>query len=95
MKTVSAILLAGLVCACSQFEPFEDMRREAGQIPTIGSSSNDHPAICYNPIWHNEESVQALADAACARTKRKAVLQEKNYFSCRFVNPTTAVYECQ
>lgn len=71
------------------------MRREAGQIPTVGRSSNDHPAICYNPIWHNEEDVNALADEACARTKRKAVFQEKDHFSCRLVNPSTAIYKCK
>lgn len=95
MKKAAVILLASLITACSQFEPFEDMRREAGQIPTVGQSSNNRPAICYNPLWHNEEDVQELAEQACARTKRKAVFEEKHHFSCKLVNPTTAFYTCK
>lgn len=91
------ILISFVIClsACSQFEPFEDMRREAGQIQTVGQSSNDQPAICYNPMWHDEEQIQKLAENACARTKRHAVLQQKKAFSCRFVNPSTAFYKCK
>ena len=95
MKKITFLFLMVLATACSQFEPFEDMRREAGQIPTVGQSSNHQPAICYNPIWHNEEDVQQLADKACARTKRKAVFKESHAFSCRFVNPSMAIYQCK
>ncbi len=95
MKQAGVILLAILVVACSQFEPFEDMRREAGQIEMVGQSSNDSPAICYNPIWHDEKQVQQLAQQACERTKRTAVFSEKKHFSCRLVNPSTAVYKCE
>ena len=95
MKKVSFILLSLFVAACSQFEPFEDMRREAGQIPTVGQSSNDRPAICYNPLWHDGNDTQKLADDACARTNRKAVFQEDIAFSCRLVNPSTAFYTCE
>ena len=87
--------MAGFVVACSQFEAFEDMRREAGQIQTVGQSSNDTPAICYNPLWHDEEDIQKLANEVCARTNRKAVFQESKAFSCRFVNPSTAFYLCE
>ena len=91
------LFLTSFLCltACSQFEPFEDMRREAGQVPTVGQSSDNQPAICYNPIWHDEEQLQKLADTACARTKRHAVFQRKKAFSCRVVNPSTAFYNCK
>ena len=95
MNKIFLALMASLLMACSQFEPFEDMRREAGQIPTIGRSSNDRPVICYNPLWHNEETLNALADSACARTNRKAIRQETDTFSCCFVNPSAAVYLCK
>lgn len=95
MKKVAFLFLMNLITACSQLEPFEDMRREAGQIPTVGQSSDQRPAICYNPIWHSDEEIQQLADAACARTKRKAVFQEKHAFSCRLINPSTAIYQCK
>ena len=96
MKKLLIIFMLTLgICACSQFEPFEDMRREAGQIPTVGKSSNNRPAICYNPLWHDEEQLQALANAACARTKRKAVFKEKDHFACKLVNPSIAFYTCK
>lgn len=95
MKNTFLILFVLFLGSCSQFEPFEDMRREAGQIPTVGQSSNNSPAICYNPLWHSEEQIQALAEIACARTKRKPVFQKTNAFSCRFVNPSTAIYKCE
>jgi len=95
MKKIFLILMAFFMGACSQFTPFEDMRREAGQIQTVGQSSDDSPAICYNPLWHDEEQVQQLAKTACARTKRKAVFQENKHFSCRLVNPSTAIYKCK
>ena len=81
--------------ACSQFESFEDMRREAGQTETVGQSSDDFPAICYNPLWHNDEDLQKQADQACARTNRKAIFQHRTAFSCRLVNPSTSFYKCQ
>ena len=95
MKKTFFILMLVCLSSCSQFEPFEDMRREAGQIPTVGQSSNNRPAICYNPIWHSEEDIEKLAKEACARTNRKAVFDSKSYFSCRFVNPVTAFYRCR
>ena len=94
-KLVLIFMLSLVVCSCSQFEPFEDMRREAGQIPTVGRSSNNRPAICYNPLWHDEKQLQELANIACARTKRKAVFQAKESFSCRLFNPSTAIYTCK
>ena len=95
MKNSFLFLLFFCLSACSQFEPFEDMRREAGQIPTVGQSSNDYPAICYNPIWHNETQIQKLAEEACAQTNRTAVLQEEKSFSCRLFTPTTVIYKCK
>ena len=88
-------LFAFILTACSQFVPFEDRRREAGQIPTIGRSSDDQPVICYNPLWHNNQEVLELAQKVCDKTKRKAILKQTDYFSCRFVNPTAAHYICQ
>lgn len=95
MRKFFFVLSVFLLGACSQFTPFEDMRREAGQIQTVGQSSNDYPAICYNPLWHNEEDTLSLAQEACARTKRKAIFQEKKHFSCRLVNPSTVIYKCK
>jgi len=95
MKHIIIFLSLFCFCACAQLEPFEDMRREAGQVATVGQSSKDEPAICYNPLWHNLDQTQTLAEAACARTKRKAEFQKSTTFSCRLATPSTAFYKCQ
>ena len=87
--------LAVLLNACSQFVPFEDQRREAGKQTPVGLSTNENPAICYNPIWHDVEQTKELADAACARTNRKAEFVRSDAFSCRLVNPSAAIYKCK
>lgn len=95
MKKLIFIFLIVFITSCSQFTPFEDMRREAGQVPPVGRSTNSRPVICYNPLWHDDEDLQKLADEACARTNKKAVFQDKEYFACRLVNPAAAIYSCQ
>ena len=95
MKKIFVIIFAILLNACSQFEPFEDMRREAGSTTPVGQSSNSRPVICYNPLWHDQEETLSLAQAACARTNKKATYVENHYFSCRLFNPSTAIYKCE
>ena len=95
MKKLWIILLVGLLGACSQFAPFEDRQREAGEIQPRGRSSDDFPAICYNPIWHDENQVKELAEQACTRTNRHATLDDTKAFACRLVNPSIAIYKCE
>ncbi len=94
-NSVLILACAVLLNACSQFVPFEDRRREAGQMQTVGKSTNAAPAICYNPIWHDVSDTQELADEACARTKKKAVFSHSDHFTCRLVNPSIAYYNCK
>ncbi len=81
--------------ACAQVMPFDDMHREAGQIETMGQSTKENPAICYNPLWHNQEETKCLADSACKRLGKKAVYKETRVFSCRLFTPSTAIYTCE
>ena len=89
------ISLALLLSACSQFEPFNDSRREAGQIQTVGQSSEQAPTICYNPIWHDLSDTESIAQSICDKQNKKAVFKETNHFSCRLINPSTAHYSCE
>ena len=95
MRFGGLVLLCLLVVGCAEFGAFEDRRREAGQIPTVGKSTNNRPAICYNPLWHSIEDLQPLADEACARTNRHAVYVESDHFMCRLSAPSVAFYQCQ
>lgn len=88
------VLFFLLLPACAQFEPFVDARREAGQVMTIGQSTSDRIAVCYNPLWSDMNKVEKLAKEGCAQTKRKARFEDKNYFNCSLFSPATAFYEC-
>lgn len=95
MKNLVIILLVGFLGACSQFAPFEDRHREAGEIRPLGLSSDDSPAVCYNPLWHSEQEYSTIAEQACARTKRHAKRSDTKFFACRLVNPSVAIYKCE
>ena len=80
---------------CAEFGSFEDRRREAGQIPTVGKSRDNRPAICYNPLWTSVEDLKPLADEACARTNRQAKYAFSEHFTCRLSAPSVAYYNCK
>ena len=89
------LLLALFIGACSQFEPFNDSRREAGKIQTVGQSSPLAPAICYNPLWHDLTNTEQIAQTICNKQNKKAIFKETVHFSCRLFNPSTAHYDCE
>ena len=93
MKKVCLVALLFL-SACAEFEPFVDSRREAGQLLPVGRSTPDRVAICYNPLWSDEQKIEKLAIEACAQTKRKPQFDDKNYFGCSLASPSLAFYKC-
>ena len=94
MRFKGMLLLVLLLAGCAEVGSFEDRRREAGQISTVGKSKNSRPAICYNPLWTDVSELQPLADEACARTDRKAEYVESEHFTCRLMAPSVAYYKC-
>lgn len=94
MRKLFFALLFLTLAGCAQFAPFEDMRREAGQKKTVGISTQDMPAICYNPLWSDEKDVQEPAESACQKTKRQARFDSKKHFSCSLMLPSVAFYKC-
>ena len=85
------LLFVGL-SACSSLDPFVDARREAGQIAQVGTSTNDHPVICYG--LNKPEKIEWLAQNECAKTNRKAVFLHRENFSCSLFKPRKAIYQC-
>lgn len=79
--------------ACSSLDPFVDARREAGQIASVGSSTNDYPVICYGVDM--PEKIEWLAQNECAKTNRRAVFVAKESFSCSLLKPRKAIYRCE
>ena len=94
-KIISVFLLAFCLTACSEVRPFVDARREAGKVQTVGQSTPNRVAVCYNPIWDSDETVSALAQEDCAKRGKTAVFSDKSYFNCRLATPNTAFYDCQ
>ncbi len=93
-RVIAVLLLLGLV-GCAEVSPFVDTRREAGQVEPVGQSRPDKIAVCYHAWWHDMTTVQALAEAECAKQGKKAELVETTYFNCRLMTPTTAFYACR
>ena len=86
-----------IVSACAQFSPFEDRRREPGTMYVyVGASKPEAPVICYNPLWHNKEQTDSLADSICKQNDdtTHAEQKSKDYFSCRLFVPARAYYKC-
>ena len=94
-KTINlwgVVLLGGVLAGCA---PFIDSRREAGQSEPVGQSTKNRVAVCYHPLWTSEETIQTLADEACAAQKKKAVADDTRYFNCAFFAPNTAFFKCE
>lgn len=86
-----------MVCSCAELTPFEDRRREPGtDYIYVGASKPNAPAICYNPLLHNEENIKAQADEICQKndSNTKAELVNTDYFTCRLLIPARAYYKC-
>lgn len=100
MSTLKLSLLLSLVLGisgCSQFQAFEDRRREPGtEYVYVGSSKPKAPVLCYNPLWESDAKLQEKADDLCRKTNAssKAELRNKDYFSCRLFVPSKAYYKC-
>jgi len=95
MKHIVALMAFLCLTACSEFQPFIDSRREAGQAALIGQSRPDMIAVCYNPIWDSESEVRQLAETACAEQGKHITYADTAYFNCRLTTPNTAFYACK
>ena len=89
------VLCSGLfLSACSQFEPFIDSRREAGQVVLVGSSTRNKPVVCYGLIG-NQSDFDNLAERECAKENKKALFEKVETFSCKIFTPQKAIYRCE
>ena len=65
-KIINIAVLTSLLCACAQFGPFVDRRREAGGFSDgalyAGVSTPENPAVCYNILYTSYDEVKALAE---------------------------------
>ena len=86
----SCMVLSIALSACSAYV---DARREAGFINPIGQSTPQRVAICYNPIFHDDEELLDLAKNTCK--KGNVLYEDTMYFNCTFFYPNTAFYKCE
>ena len=97
LKLSILIILCVITSACSQFQPFEDRRREPGtEYVWLGASKPEAPVICYNPLFYRQEKLLEQADALCRENNKNshAELRDIDYFSCRLLVPAKAYYKC-
>ena len=87
------IFLVLLCCvALSSCRAYVDVRREAGLVASVGQSKESKVAICYNPLFNEEQELEVLAKQSCKT--QKVSFQNKKYFNCTLFYPNTAFYEC-
>lgn len=93
LVAAAVLAAAGGLAACAP-QPFVDMRREAGTLSIVGSSSLERPAVCYNTMSATREQVQALADTVCAETGRVAVYDKSDLLQCTVLQPHRSLFRC-
>lgn len=79
---------------CAQ-TPFVDSRREAGYAGTVGESTPDRVAICYNTYSTNANEIFKMAQEVCAQTNREPAYDGQKKWSCRVFLPHRVYYRCQ
>lgn len=75
--------------------PFVDARREAGSPATVGLSTPERVAICYNGFSTNENELIRMAREECAKTNSEPAYDGHSYWSCRVFIPHRVFYRCQ
>lgn len=92
MKRFVTIILLAAVAACA---PFVDARREGGSPATVGQSTPDRVAVCYNGFATNENEIIRMAREECAKTNREPAYDGHSYWSCRVFLPHRVYFRCQ
>ena len=94
MRKKAYIFFLFVVClfftGCSAYV---DQRREAGRLNPIGQSKASEIAICYNPLFSNENDLNQIAKEKCG--EKKAVLNNYKLFNCTLFYPNTVFYTCK
>ena len=94
MRKKAHIFFLVVVClfftSCSAYI---DQRREAGRLTAIGQSTSSEIAICYNPLFSNENELNQIAKEKC--DKKNAVLKDYKLFNCTLFYPNTVFYTCK
>lgn len=100
LKMLVMLIVFTTTAACSLLDPFVDRRRNAGvqdkRYLYVGRSKPDAPAICYNPLWTDNEELQKMADAECQKqgTGSHAKKTGDSFFTCKLFLPSHANYQC-
>lgn len=100
IKMLITIFILILTTSCSLLEPFVDRRRNAGveniKDLYIGRSTPSNPAICYNGLITDEQSIQELANNECKKhnTGTHAIKTHTTNFTCKIFLPTHDYFKC-
>lgn len=92
----SVILTAAclLLAACTTQAPFVDARREASKSYTVGESTPDVVAVCFNKYSTHSSEIIRMAQEECRKTNREAKYKGMKRWSCRVLLPHRVYFEC-
>ena len=93
MKKTGVVIIFLLTAACTQ-APFVDMRREAGKPYTVGESTPDTVAVCFNKYSTHTAEIIRIAQEECKKTNREAKFKDINRWSCRVLLPHRVYFDC-
>lgn len=95
MKIKFFLLCGGFffLTACSQFEPFVDARREAGQLEKVGSSKPEKPVVC-SGLWTEAKDRFLLAQSECEKIGKVAKSTSVQSFECKLFAPIKETFVC-
>jgi hypothetical protein len=100
VKFVILLMTVMLFNACTLVEPFVDRRRNAGAKTEaqlyVGKSKTDEPAICYNMLTTNYQTIKKMADTECQNNKtgKYAEPVKQTVFTCRIFIPNHFYFKC-
>lgn len=90
------VVLGGvfLLAACGSTDPWEDRRREAGLIGTVGTSQPTAPVFCHK-IGEDRAVLDRMAAEQCAAHGLAAYYKGTQRYQCRLLTPHRSYYECR
>lgn len=93
-KSVILTAVCLLLAACTTQAPFVDARREAGKNYTVGESTPDVVAVCFNKYSTHSSEIIRMAQEECRKTNREAKYKGMKRWSCRVLLPHRVYFAC-
>lgn len=94
---VLAMLMVGLLGACSAAEPYVHRAGEfdrQAQGFAVPPTDIGEVTVCYGKYGTNPQAVASVARQECGRINKTAAFKRQSYSVCPAVAPIAAIFEC-